>query len=70
MRKSKVDWEKLKEELVQWKYVEGKSLTDINKLVYEKYGFAYTNARYSQMFTQWRRERDEALKEEIIADAN
>ena len=52
MRTSKLDWELYKEQLLAMKS-EGKSLTDINKVLFEKLGFCYSNARLSQKFKEW-----------------
>ena len=52
MRTSKLDWELYKEQLLAMR-TEGKSLTDINKVLFEKLGYCYSNARLSQKFKEW-----------------
>lgn len=52
-RTSRIDWELYKPQLLQLKG-EGKSLTDIAKVLYEKLGVQFTNARLSQKFKEWR----------------
>ena len=52
MRTSKLDWELYKEQLLQLR-AEGQSLTAINKVLFEKLGFCYSNARLSQKFKEW-----------------
>jgi hypothetical protein len=56
MRPQTIDWELYKEQLLQLR-AEGKSLTDVNKVLYEKLGKCVTNARLSQIFKQWREEK-------------
>lgn len=53
MRTPKLNWEKLKAELLDLKYTQKKSLSDINAVLYEKYGKAVSNARLSQLYKQW-----------------
>lgn len=54
-RPAKLDWELYKDQLLQLKK-DGKSLTEINKILYEKIGVGFSNARISQKFTQWARD--------------
>jgi hypothetical protein len=56
-RKAKLNWEVYREQLVELRYVQRKSLTDINKILFDKLGFCFTNARLSQIFSQWKDER-------------
>ncbi len=60
MRTPTIDWELYKEQLQQLK-AEGKSLTDINKVLYEKLGKCVTNARLSQVFKKWRETTGETV---------
>lgn len=69
-RKPKLDWELYKEQLLQLKS-EGKSLTDIQKVLYEKTGVSITNARLSQIFTGWKNDiPGEAIDNTEVALAN
>lgn len=74
-RKPKLDWEAYKDQLLQLR-AEKKSLTDINAILYEKTGVSVTNARLSQIFTQWARQyladlaEKNQLRAEIGTDAN
>ena len=61
MRTPSIPWEVYREQLIQLKYVEKKSLSEINKILFEKLGKSVTNARLSQVFTAWRDE-EEAIK--------
>lgn len=57
-RRAKLNWEVYKDQLITLKYGEGKSLTEINKILFTKLGFCFTNARLSQKFTEWSREQE------------
>lgn len=52
-RTPKLDWELYKSQLLQLRS-EGKSLTDVQKVLFEKTGVSITNARLSQIFTAWK----------------
>ena len=65
MRTSKLDWELYKEQLLQLK-AEGQSLTTINKVLFEKLGFCYSNARLSQKFSEWKTEEVNQLVVEAV----
>ena len=54
MRTPKFDWEAHKDQLLELRYTQGKSLNEITKIVYEKTGIAYTAARVSQVFKGWK----------------
>ena len=54
MRTPKFDWEAHKDQLLELRYTQGKSLNEISKIVYEKTGIAYTAARVSQVFKGWK----------------
>lgn len=54
MRKPTIPWEAYKEQLLELKYKEKKSLTEINKILAEKLGKSVTNARLSQIYKQWK----------------
>lgn len=56
MRKPTIDWEAYREQLCSLRYEQKKSLTDINKILYEQLGRCVTNARLSQVFTGWKNE--------------
>lgn len=53
-RKPRIDWELYKPQLLQLKQ-EGKSLTEINKTLFDRLGVCVTNARLSQVFSGWLR---------------
>lgn len=55
MRTPRFDWEAHKEQLLELKYQQKKSLTEICRLLYEKAGVSYTAARLSQVFSQWKK---------------
>jgi hypothetical protein len=55
MRPQTIDWGLYKEQLLEMKAA-GKSLTEINKILYEKLGKCVTNARLSQVFKHYREE--------------
>lgn len=63
MKTPRLDWEALKPLLLNLKYERHLSLTEINTYLHEQYGKHVTNARLSQIFTNWRYQ-DEALKNE------
>lgn len=56
MRKPTIDWEAYREQLCSLRYEQKKSLTDINKILFEQLGRCVTNARLSQVFTGWKNE--------------
>lgn len=56
MRTPTINWEAYKARLLALRYEEGKSLTDINKILFEELGRSVTNARLSQVFKVWRNE--------------
>ena len=56
MRKPKIDWELYREQLCELRYNEKKSLTEINKIVFDKFQVNYSNARISQVFSSWKKQ--------------
>ena len=56
MRKPKIDWELYREQLCELRYNEKKSLTEINKIVFDKFQVSYSNARISQVFSSWKKQ--------------
>ena len=54
-RKSKLDWELYKPQLLQAR-ADGRSLTSICKVLYEKLGVTITAARLSQKLTEWKKQ--------------
>ena len=56
MRKPKIDWELYSEQLCELRYNEKKSLTEINKIVFDKFQVSYSNARISQVFSSWKKQ--------------
>ena len=56
MRKSKIDWELYREQLCELRYNEKKSLTEINKIIFDKFQVNYSNARISQVFSSWKKQ--------------
>lgn len=67
-RKAKVDWELYKDQLQQLRS-EGKSLTELCEVVYEKLGVSITAARVSQVLASWKQEQQVVIREEIERDA-
>ena len=65
MRTPKFDWEAHKDQLLELKLVQKKSLTEINKTIFEKTGIKYTNARLSQVFSGWKRNIGQELVEAV-----
>ncbi len=67
-RRSRVDWEAYKEQLIELRYVQGKSLNEINQVLHEKLGVSFTAARISQVFSNWKKEKQEdvANVEEVV----
>lgn len=59
MRKPTIDWEAYREQLCSLRYEQKKSLTDINKILFEQLGRCVTNARLSQVFTGWKNEPED-----------
>jgi hypothetical protein len=57
MRPQTIDWGLYKEQLLEMKAA-GKSLTEINKILYEKLGKCVTNARLSQVFKRFKLEKE------------
>jgi hypothetical protein len=57
LRTPKLDWSvpAFKQELLDLRKA-GKSLTDVNKHLYEKYGISFTNARLSQVFSAYKKQ--------------
>lgn len=53
-RKPRIDWEAYREQLETLRYTEKKSLTEINRILQEKFGTSVTNARLSQVFSGWK----------------
>ena len=56
MRKPKIDWELYREQLCELRYNEKKSLTEINKIIFDKFQVNYSNARISQVFSSWKKQ--------------
>ena len=54
MRKPRIDWELYKEQLCELRYNEKKSLTEVNKIIFDKFGVSFSNARLSQVFSSWK----------------
>lgn len=68
MRTPTIPWEEYKEQLLQLKYTEKKSLTEINKILFEKLGKCVTNARLSQVYTGWKTEAQDASAKEASGE--
>ena len=58
MRIPRFDWEAHKDQLLELKYNQNKSLTQILKILYLKAGVSFTAARLSQVYNKWKKEAD------------
>lgn len=65
-RRAKLDWELYKPQLIQARQ-EGKSLTDLCVVLYEKLGVTITRSRLSQKFNEWKREEQQPQQEAVNA---
>lgn len=66
MRTAKFDWEAHKDQLLELKYNQKKSLTEICTILYEKAGVKYTAARVSQVFKRWKQAEAQPQQENQV----